>query len=71
MKNKEFDKWISRLSDVETFHTHNVTSMKELEEFLHVFHPNLVDEWKSMNHWEKLRLIEFIVNGSTRTMIDH
>lgn len=71
MKQKEYDEWIERLGEIGTLHTENLATIREFEELLHVFHPGLVDKWNAMNHWEKLRLIEFIVNASAKMMIAH
>jgi len=69
MKRKQYDEWIEKLSELGTSCTGNLATVKEFEELLHVFYPNLVDEWNTLNHWEKLRLIEHIVKGSAKTMV--
>jgi hypothetical protein len=69
MKRKQYDEWIEKIGELGTSCTGNLATVKEFEELLQVFYPNLVDEWNTLNHWEKLRLIEHIVKGSAKTMV--
>ena len=69
MNRKQHDEWIERLRGLEKLHSGNIATIKEFEESLRIFQPSLVDEWNTLNHWEKLRLIEFIVKGSAKIMV--
>jgi len=66
LKRKEYDRWVSRLEKFEALQTGNLTTVKELEELIRIFHPGLLDEWNALNQWEKLRLIELVVNESAK-----
>jgi len=69
MKCKQYDEWIERLGGLETMRNGNPSTIKEFEELLHIFYPNLLGDWNMLNHWQKLRLVEFIVNGSARILV--
>lgn len=71
MKWKQYDEWIERLGGPEIIRGGNPSTIKDFEELLRIFYPNLVGDWTTLNHWQKLRLVEFIVNGSTRIMVTH
>ena len=42
--------------------------LKNLMKYCKYFHPSLREEWDALNYWEKLRIIEYIVKGSTKIM---
>jgi|GEM_PF-3294599 len=69
MKRKQYDEWIEKLAGLGTSFTGNLGTTKEFEELLRVFYPNLVGEWNTLNHWEKLRLIEHIVKCNTKIVV--
>jgi hypothetical protein len=66
MKQRQYTEWMERLAGPGTSCIGNVSTIEEFAELLHIFHPSLADEWNALNHWEKLRLIEFIVQGSAK-----
>lgn len=71
MRKKDYERWVSRLEEFEVLHICNVTTIRELEEVMRIFHPSLLKELNSLNYWEKLRLIEFIVNVKRASIIAH
>ena len=71
MKCKQQDEWAQRLSGLEAIRDGNPSTIKEFEQLLHSFYPNVLEDWNTLNHWEKLRLVELIVKGSAKIMITH
>ena len=46
----------------------NLATIKEFDEVSHALPPSLREERDARNYWEKLRIIEYIVKGSTKIM---
>lgn len=68
MKRKQYDGWIEKLNGCGALRIGNLATIKEFDEVLQIFHPRLREEWDALNYWEKLRIVEYIVKGSSKIM---